>query len=451
MKPKLLIVDDDEDIRSQMKWALTRDYDVVMAEDRASAMTAFTEHRPMVVLLDLGLPPNPADPTEGMATLSEIVGMGACTKVIIATGQSEKTNALQAVGSGAYDFLCKPLQMEELQIILKRAFHVAQLEREYRDMQQHLSTDTFEGMLGTSTEMQDVFGIIRKVAATNASVLILGESGTGKEMVAQAIHRRSPRKDGPFVAINCGAIPENLLESELFGHEKGSFTGAHAQRAGRIESAQGGTLFLDEIGELPLPLQVKLLRFLQDQIIERVGGRSKIAIDTRVVAATNSDLRLALERKTFREDLFFRLAVVSIKLPPLRERGGDIALLAQSFLKRFATQNGKDAPRFTPEAIRAMQQHSWQGNVRELENRVKRAVIMAEASRVTAADLELDENGGNPPKTLKEARETLETRLIRESLQRHQGKISRAAEELGVSRPTLYEMMDKLGIKRDRE
>lgn len=450
MKPKLLIVDDDEDIRLQMKWALSEKYDVLLAEDRASALELFREKGAMVVLLDLGLPPNPAEPREGLATLSELLSNDRLVKVIIITGQGEKNNALQAIGEGAYDFLSKPVQMDELEIILQRSFYVARLEREYRSIQSRLIGDAFEGMLGTSPEMQEVFASIRKVATTDAPVLILGESGTGKEMAAMAIHRRSQRKEGSFVPINCGAIPETLLESELFGHEKGAFTGAHIQRQGRIEAAAHGTLFLDEIGELSTPLQVKLLRFLQDQTIERVGGRGKIQIDARIIAATNSDLKKAITAGDFREDLFYRLAVVVIQLPPLRDRGGDIQLLAQLFLQKFASQNGRELPTFSHEANRVLQQYSWPGNVRELENRVKRAVIMAEGSRITAADLELA--GAGVPATLrslKEAREQLEHELVQQALRRHGGKISRAAADLGISRPTLYELIEKLRIKPD--
>jgi len=318
MKPRVLIVDDDEDIRSQMKWALAQDYDVVLAQDGHSGLEAFRQSRPVVTVLDLGLPPRPNDPEEGMAALAELLALNATAKVIIASGQAEKQNALRAIGQGAYDFLSKPVEMAELKIILKRAVHVARLEEEVRQVQQRLGEDAFEGMMGSSPQMQAVFGSIRKVATTDAPVLILGESGTGKEMVAAAIHRRSTRKDGPFVAINCGAIPETLLESELFGHEKGSFTGAHVQRKGRIESAAGGTLFLDEIGELPLQLQVKLLRFLQEQTIERVGGRTQIQIDTRVIAATNIDLKSAMKEGKFREDLVYRVAGVVIPLPAVR-------------------------------------------------------------------------------------------------------------------------------------
>jgi len=446
MKPKVLIVDDDEEIRSQMKWALLQDYDVLLAEDRPSAIAAFRESRPMVVVLDLGLPPSPGAPEEGMAALAELLTLDNLTKVVIATGQAEKDNALRAVGQGAYDFMCKPVQMEELKAILNRGFHVAQLEREYREMRQHWSTDTFEGMLGSSPPMQEVFTSIRKVATTDAPVLVLGESGTGKEMAALAIHRRSARKAGPFVAINCGAIPETLLESELFGHEKGAFTGAHVQRQGRVETASEGTLFLDEIGELPPALQVKILRFLQDQYIERVGGRSKIQVDTRVIAATNVDLKKAMSEGKFREDLFYRLAVVTIRLPSLRERSSDVPLLAKAFLRKFAVQNGRAVEDFNPKSLRALQQHFWPGNVRELENRIKRAVIMAEGRYVTPADLELADGTEGNFRTLKEARETVERELIQQALQRHGGKISRAAEVLGISRPTFYELMEKLGL-----
>ena len=448
MKPKVLIVDDDEEIRSQMKWALLQDYDVLLAEDRPSAIAAFRESRPMVVVLDLGLPPSPGTPEEGMAALAELLNLDTLTKVVIATGQAEKENALRAIGQGAYDFMCKPIQMEELKAILNRGFHVAQLEREYREMRQRWSTDTFEGMLGSSLPMQEVFTTIRKVATTDAPVLILGESGTGKEMTALAIHRRSARKDRPFVAINCGAIPETLLESELFGHEKGAFTGAHVQRQGRVETASGGTLFLDEIGELPAALQVKILRFLQEQYIERVGGRTKIQVDTRVIAATNVDLKKAMSEGKFREDLFYRLAVVTIRLPSLRERSSDVPLLAKTFLRKFAVQNGRAVEDFNPKSLRALQQHFWPGNVRELENRIKRAVIMAEGRYVTPADLELADGTEGNFRTLKEARETVERELIQQALQRHGGKISRAAEDLGISRPTFYELMEKLGLAK---
>jgi len=451
MKPKLLIVDDDEEIRSQLRWTLSTDYDVTQADDRASALAAFRSNRPSVVLLDLGLPPSPAAPTEGLATLGELLAEDRLVKVVIVSGQGERANALQAIGQGAWDFLGKPVDIDELLAILRRAFHVASLERGYAELQRQRQDDSFEGILGTSTGMQDVFRIILKVATTDASVLILGESGTGKEMAALAVHRRSRRRDGPFVAINCGAIPEALLESELFGHEKGSFTGAFAQRKGRIETATGGTLFLDEVGELPLSLQVKLLRFLQEQRIERVGGRESIPVDARVLAATNVDLKQAMASSRFREDLFYRIAVVVVTLPALRERGGDIPLLAQAFLLRSMAQVGRDELRFDPAALRAIENHPWPGNVRELENRVKRAVIMAEGRRITAADLELAPPESVAGVTLKEARESLEREMVLSALRRSGGKISSAAVDLGVSRPTLYELMDKLGIKREEK
>jgi len=449
MKSKLLLVDDDEEIRTQMKWALGQDYEILLAEDRASAINQFHAQRPAVVLLDLGLPPHPGTPDEGLIALSELLGIDSLAKIIVVTGQSEKEIALQAVGAGAYDFLCKPVEMEELKLLLKRSFHMVHLEREYHRAQQRLNEDSFEGMVGINGHMQAVFDSIRKVATTDAPVLILGESGTGKEMAARAIHQRSARKDGPFVAINCSAIPATLMESELFGHEKGSFTGAHIQRMGRIETANGGTLFLDEIGEIPLSLQVNLLRFLQEQRIERVGGRHEIHVDTRVIAATNADLSKGLSDGTFREDLYYRLAVVQIHLPPLRDRKDDIPLLAQLFLQQFASQSGKTGIVFAPEAVSALQHHAWPGNVRELQNRVRRAVIMSGGKRLNAQDLELD----HPTApvlgvSLREARESLEREMIRKALRKHSGKITAAAAELAISRPTLYELMDKLGIKK---
>ncbi len=450
MNARILIVDDDETIRTQMRWSLADGYDVLTAEDRQSALRAVNESSPSVVLLDLGLPPRPSEPDEGLQALEEILARRPDTKVIIISGQSEKENALQAVAAGAYDFLSKPIDADELQVIMKRACHLQQLERDYRELQDQVPEEAFEGMLGASPAMQNVFTTIRKVSTTDAPVLILGESGTGKEMAARAIQRRSQRKDGPFVAINCGAIPENLLESELFGHEKGSFTGAHAQQVGRIEMADKGTLFLDEIGELPPQLQVKLLRFLQDGRIERVGGREGIQIDTRVIAATNSDLRAAMAAGGFREDLYYRLAVVVVSLPPLREREGDIEMLARVFLKRFNKENEGKLTGFTRGAREALRAYDWPGNVRELENRVRRAAIMAEGIRVKLPDLELGtESTDFAGMTLKQAREALEEKMVRKALARRKGNVSRAATDLGVSRPTLYELMAKLGIDKD--
>jgi two-component system NtrC family response regulator len=450
MKPQLLIVEDDEDIRTQMKWALAAEYEVVTAEDRPGAIRAFREGIPRVTLLDLGLPPRPNDPKEGLAALSELLMVEPLAKVIVVSGQGDKQNALHAVGAGAYDFLCKPVDMDELRVVIRRCVYVAELEQEYRALQESQRAESFEGMLGASLQMQAAFTFVRKVGPTNAPVLILGESGTGKEMMARALHKWSPQKDGPFVAINCNAIPETLLESELFGHEKGSFTGAHAQRKGHIESAAGGTLFLDEIGELPAPVQVKLLRFLQEKRFQRVGGRLEIGSDARVIAATNVNLQEAVANGTFREDLYFRLAVVVVKVPPLRERGDDVVVIAKELLHRYGVEHEKLQLTFAPDALRALNRHRWPGNVRELQNRVQRAVIMADDKRVAASDLELtDALNALPPQTLKEAREGVEKDMVRDALRRHGGKITAAALELGISRPTLYELMDKLGIARE--
>jgi two-component system NtrC family response regulator len=452
MKPTLLIVEDDDDIRTQMKWALASDYEVIVAGDRPEAIAEFTAHRPTLTLLDLGLPPRPNDPEEGMTTLSALLALDPTAKVIIVSGQGDKENALRAVGTGAYDFLCKPIEMDVLRHVLQRSAYVAELEQEYRALQQSRGVDSFEGMLGASPQMQGVFNFIRKVGPTTAPVLILGESGTGKEMVAQALHRHSAYKNGPFIAINCNAIPENLLESELFGHERGAFTGAHTQRKGHIESASGGTLFLDEIGELPPLVQVKLLRFLQEKRFQRVGGRQEIHSNARVIAATNVNLEEAVASGKFREDLYFRLAVVIVKVPPLRERGDDIGLVANDFLHRFGAHHGKPKLAFSSDAIRVVNVHRWPGNIRELQNRVQRAVIMAEGKRVTADDLELtDVVSALPAQTLREARESVEREIVQDALRRHRGKVTSAASELGVSRPTLYELMEKLGIAKQNQ
>ncbi|MEO7319130.1 MAG: PEP-CTERM-box response regulator transcription factor [Chthoniobacteraceae bacterium] len=450
IKPRLLIVDDDTEIRTQMKWALTAEYDVTQAGDRASALEAFKLSRPSAVLLDLGLPPRPNEPEEGLAALAEILAVERTAKVLIVSGQGEKENALRAVGAGAYDFLCKPIDLDELKLVLRRCVYVAELERENRALQQSLRSDVFEGMIGSSAQMQSVFAMIRKVAASSAPILLLGESGTVKEMAAAAIHRRSARKEKPFVAINCSAIPENLIESELFGHEKGAFTGAQAQRKGLLESAEGGTLFLDEIGDLPPSIQVKLLRFLQEQTFLRVGGRQEIQTDARIVAATNADLKQAVASGAFREDLFFRLAVIVVNLPPLRERGEDFAVVAQEFLNRFAVENGKSGLSFASDAQRAMQRHTWPGNVRELQNRIQRGAIMTDGKRITAADLDLDDaSESGATGTLKEARDTLDREMIQRALKRHGGKIAPAAAELAISRPTFYELMEKLGVTKE--
>jgi two-component system NtrC family response regulator len=444
-----LIVDDEEDIRTQMKWALAQDYQVFLAGDRGSAMEVVGKEQPPMVTLDLGLPPRPAHVEEGFAALSEMLSMDSFIKVIVITGRGEKEHALRAVGEGAYDFLYKPVEIDELKVVLKRAFYIASLEREHRFLQKQIGEEGFQGMLGGSPQMQEVFATVRRVASTDAPVLIAGESGTGKELVAQAIHRLSPRKEGPFIVINCGAIPETLLESELFGHEKGSFTGAHIQRKGRIEAARGGTLFLDEIGELSLGLQVKLLRYLQEQVIERIGGREQIRVDARVITATNRDLKQAMRTGAFREDLYFRLAVVSIQMPLLRDREGDIFMLAKAFLNRYAEEAKRKTSGFTNQAIRAIENYSWPGNVRELENRIKRAVIMAEGNKISPADLELGmQHVRDEYLNLKEAREALEKEMILKALAKTKDNVTRAAEALGISRPTLYELMEKLGIER---
>jgi two-component system NtrC family response regulator len=453
--PKLLIVEDDENLRTQLKWALAQDYAVLLAGDQRSALQVLDREQPAVVTLDLGLPPHPHSVEEGMQTLARIIEQDALIKVIVITGQTERVHALQAVSQGAYDYLCKPIDLEELRVILRRASHVVELERENRALQQQLSgerdKDAFEGMIGVSPRLQEVFAIIRRVAPTDVSVLVEGESGTGKELVARALHRLSERAGGPFVTINCAAIPETLLESELFGYEKGAFTGANAQKKGRIEAAQGGTLFLDEVGELSFFLQAKLLRFLQEHQIERLGDRKAIPLDIRVIAATNKDLKQAIVEGRFREDLYYRLAVIVLSLPPLREREGDIELLAKELLQRYAVQNKKKLTGFTPQALRALKTHHWPGNVRELENRIRRAVLMVEKAKVTATHLELattyDKYEG---KGLREAREAVEREMVQRALARSQGNLTQAAADLGISRPTLYELMEKLGIDRSR-
>ena len=451
-RPKLLIVEDEDSIRSQMKWALAQDYEVFLAEDRAHALEIVRRERPAIVTLDLGLPPRPREVEEGFLTLSDILEEATGAKVVIISGRGEKQHALRAVGQGAYDFFCKPIQIEELKVILRRAAEIHRLQVEHRELERRLQSEPVGEMLGTSPEIQAVFAAIRKVATTDAPVLVVGESGTGKELVARAIHRQSRESAGPFIAINCGAIPENLLESELFGHEKGAFTGAHLQRKGRVELASGGTLFLDEIGELSPPLQVKILRYLQDHKIERVGGREEIRVDARVIAATNMDLKRAMREGKFREDLYYRLGVVVIQIPPLRDRGEDVLVLAKSLLDRYSGETGKKIAGFERAAIEAIKSYGWPGNVRELENRIKRAVIMAESKRMTPADLELDSPYEKyHGKGLREAREALEREIIERALARNKGNVTRTAAELGVSRPTLYELIERYGLGKPTE
>ncbi len=444
---KVLIVEDDEFVANQMKWALAANHEVYLAEDRASALEVLGRERPTVVTLDLGLPPSAGDTTEGFRALGEMLQADPMLKVMIITGQDDHQNALDAIARGAYDFFCKPVDMEALKAVIGRAVYVSGLERLNRE-QTSTAADGFEGMIGRCDKMQAVFQNIRKVAGTDASVLISGESGTGKELTARAIHRLSPRKNGPFAAINCGAIPESLLESELFGHEKGSFTGAHILREGRFELANKGTLFLDEIGEITPALQVKLLRFLQEHTIERVGGRRQISLDVRVICATNADLRKEMAEGRFREDLYYRIGVVAIPLPPLRDRNGDVALLAESLLRQLSEEYKKSLT-FSKKALQAMEMYHWPGNVRELENKLRRAVIMAEGRQITLKDLSLDgENGQYEGMGLNKAREAIERELIQRAIARNRGNLTKCADELQIARSSLYELIDRLGISR---
>jgi len=446
-KPALLIVDDDAEIREQLRWGLENAYTVYVAGNTREALAFARRHRPALVLLDLGLPPRRDEPTEGFALLEAIRSLDPLAKVIILTGNTEYATALEAIRLGAYDCLQKPMCLKALKVILERATYVYHVEQDNRRLRQQSMQEGFHGIIGMSVPMQQLFDIVRRVAGSELAVLIVGESGTGKELIARAVHRESSRRDGPFVAINCGAIPETLLESELFGHEKGSFTGAHIQRKGRIEMGQGGTLFLDEIGELPRSLQVKLLRFLQEQTIERVGGRESIRVDTRVVAATNMQLKDASDRGAFRKDLFYRLSVVHIELPPLRERESDAVLLAQTFLTKYREELHARATGLSTEAQWAIRGYHWPGNVRELENRIKRALVMAESTTLQPKDLELPiSSAPSAFLTLREARAQFERDLIGRALARANGNVTRAAEELGVSRQGLHESLQKYGF-----
>ena len=451
---KILIVEDSKEIRKQLKWGLVKEYAVLLSGNRTEAISLFKKHYPKVVLLDLGLPPCENGTEEGFRFLEEILKQSPNIKVIVITGNAERENALKAIQVGAYDFYQKPLSLEELRVIIKRAFQLFNIEEENRRLHIALEKKTTElsGMVGQCPEMLSVFSTIRKIAPSDVSVLITGESGTGKELVARAIHSISLRKDYPFVAINCGAIPENLLESELFGHEKGAFTGAHIQVQGRFEYAHKGTLFLDEIGELTPNLQVKLLRFLEEKIIQRVGGRENIHVDTRIVAATSIDISKAIQEGKFREDLYYRIAVISIKLPPLRDRGGDIMLLSNLFLRRFSEELRKKVKGFSPYSMELIGSYGWSGNVRELENRIKRAVIMCESSMIEPHHLGFTEKQKRQRVSipegmgLRETRNRVEKEVIISAIGKHKGNATRVAEELGVSRPTLYDLMKKHGL-----
>ena len=444
---RLLIVEDDKGLQSQLRWCF-EEYEVLVAEDRDSALAQLRRHEPPVVLQDLGLPPDAEGVSEGFATLEQIQSLAPGTKVIVVTGHGDQQNAVKAVGLGAYDFYQKPVDTDVLQLIVNRAYQIFELEQENYRLLRERGTSPLDGIVAASEKMLQVCRIIEKVAPTNATTLLLGESGTGKELLAKAIHSLSPRARKGFVAINCAAIPENLLESELFGHEKGAFTGAIKQTPGKIETADGGTLFLDEIGDMPLSLQAKLLRFLQERVVERVGGRDEIPVDVRVVCATNQDLDAAIRDGRFRQDLFYRISEITIRIPPLREREGARLVLARAFLEKAASQHGRRITGFSPDARNAIENYSWPGNVREMENKIKGAVIMAEGKQVTAADLGLAEADANPPNlNLREVRRDAETRAIRRALASANDNVSQAAKLLGITRPTLYDLMEKYGIQ----
>ncbi len=448
-KDTVLIVDDDQGIRDQLKWALADHYEVLLAEDSSSAMEMIRERRPQLVALDISLSSLGQD-EEGFEVLGRAMEMDPKTKIIMITGNETRHLALKAIQMGAYDYFTKPLDLQEIKVIINRALYIQRLERENALLQQRLEQERkFHGIIGSCPQMLKVFDVIDRVASTNATVLICGESGTGKELVAKAIHRQSLRKDNPFMPINCGAIPENLLESELFGYEKGAFTGAVGLRKGKFELANGGTIFLDEIGELTLALQVKILRFLQERQIERVGGRHPIDLDVRIIAATNKNLLLEMEKGAFREDLYYRLSVVTISLPPLRERGEDVALLANSFLSHFNNEYGKNIKALSSQSLLQLQRYEWPGNVRELENRMKRAVIMARSNLVVPEDLDLQIRDRGRRLTLRQSKDELENKIIREALLRSRGNISRAAKELGVSRASLYDLLNKHHISKE--
>ena len=448
--PKLLIVEDDPGLQAQLKWAYP-EFDVVIAGDRASALAALRADEPPVVTLDLGLPPDADGTSEGFALLDEIMALKPDTKVIVASGHGARESALRAIAKGAYDFYQKPVDIEALGLIVRRALELHRIEAENRQLAARSGEDNrvLGRMITGAPEMVKVARTIERVANTNVSVMLLGASGTGKELLARGLHDASDRAGGAFVAINCAAIPENLLESELFGHEKGAFTGAVKTTEGKIELAHGGTLFLDEVGDIPLPLQVKLLRFLQERVIERIGSRKSIAVDTRIVCATHQDLEAMIGDGRFREDLFYRLAEIVIRIPSLAERPGDAGLLARAFLTRFAREMNPAVKGFAADALAAIDAWHWPGNVRELENRVKRAVIMADGKLVSAADLDLAEpdEAGEAVLNLKAAREAADRRVIRHALARSEGNISQTAKLLGISRPTLYDLLKQYDLQ----
>jgi two-component system NtrC family response regulator len=453
---KILIVDDNPDIRQQLKWGFGEEYEILLAGDASRALALFKSHQPKVAILDLGLPPHEESAVEGFGCLAEMLDHNPNAKIIMLTGNSEQENALRAIQMGAYDFYPKPPVLNELKIIINRAFHLADIEEQNRTLQRtlELKSTISGGIIGQCAEMQVVYSTIRKVASLDVPILITGESGTGKELVARAIHEASIRKDGPFIPINCGAIPENLLESEFFGHEKGSFTGAHTMVMGKLQYSHKGSLLLDEIGELPVNLQVKLLRFLQEGTIQRVGGREDIAVDTRTICATNLDIAKAITEGRFREDLYYRIGVICIALPPLRERGDDILLLAHYYLRLFNDEYKKKVRRFGASTLTFLKNYEWPGNVRELKNRIQRAVIMSDSNAIEPSDLGCDSAIPIPCDdpllhritSLKEARDKAEREVITAAIERQHGNILKAAEELEVSRPTLYDLLKKHGF-----
>ncbi|MEW6513484.1 MAG: PEP-CTERM-box response regulator transcription factor [Pseudomonadota bacterium] len=446
-KPRsLLIVEDDPALQKQLRWSFDQ-YETLVADDRESALNQIRRHAPAVVTMDLGLPPDADSVSEGFRLLEQLLAIAPDTKVIVLTGQNDQTNALRAIAMGAYDFFAKPFEPEILGLTIDRAFRLHELQQENRRLQAMRQPDALGGLITRDPEMLKICRTIEKVAPSNATILLLGESGTGKELLARGLHTASPRSDERFVAINCAAIPENLLESELFGYEKGAFSGAAKTTPGKIETAHRGTLMLDEIGDLPLTLQAKLLRFLQERVIERVGGRQEIPVDVRIVCATHQDLKAQIRDGRFREDLYYRLAEIVITIPPLRSRIGDVALLAHAFVRKFAEEQ-KRTIALGEDAIASISASAWPGNVRELENCIKRAVIMADGNTLTAADIGLETTGGEPISLdLRAIREEAERKAILAALSRSNGNVVRAAELLGVSRPTLYDLMHKFGLK----
>ena len=448
-KPRpLLIVEDDPALQKQIRWSFDQ-YEAIVADDRESALNQIRRHNPAVVTMDLGLPPDADSVSEGFLLLEQILAIAPETKVIVLTGQNDQANALRAIALGAYDFFAKPFEPEILGLTIERAFRLYDLQQENRRLQAMRQPDALGGLITRDPEMLRICRTIEKIAPSNATVLLLGESGTGKEVLARGLHSASPRRDERFVAINCAAIPDNLLESELFGYEKGAFSGAAKTTPGKIETAHRGTLMLDEIGDLPLPLQAKLLRFLQERVIERVGGRKEIPVDVRIVCATHQDLKALIRAGRFREDLYYRLAEIIITIPPLRARAGDAALLAHAFVRRFADEQKRGTLLLGEDAVRSITTHDWPGNVRELENCIKRATIMADGNHLTAEDIGLDLAEDAAPATLdlRTIREDAERKAIVAALSHSNGNVVRAAEMLGVSRPTLYDLMHKFGLK----